>query len=271
MNGMLIKTPNIMGNSYKRILTGYAVIIAAVALGLVILILSPRTMPAPAINPSVIVFFLFVVLNIASAYVLKQSRSMREYWSAKKIIMLPVAVLTGAVIAVLPVFLSIAMGKIRSADIAFAFNFSFVSAALTFIIVAWEELWFRGIFLNYCNRYLPAVHLSFVIGLLFMLLHIMNPEISLLKKGPALFCAGTLLTMTYFYFKSIWIPVGIHFGNNYFGSMLKLKNDNDLLWGGDGYMTAIVLFICILFLLRKMKDKFPVLPALSHVATAEEI
>ncbi|MGC9330926.1 MAG: CPBP family glutamic-type intramembrane protease [Bacteroidales bacterium] len=43
---------------------------------------------------------------------------------------------------------------------------------LTFVIIAWEELWFRGIFLNYCNRNLSVINLSLTIGFLFMLVHL---------------------------------------------------------------------------------------------------
>ncbi|MCD6013636.1 MAG: hypothetical protein K0Q79_3498 [Flavipsychrobacter sp.] len=86
-----------------------------------------------------------------------------------------------------------------------------------------------------------------------MLMHAMNPAIDLLKKGPALFFAGALLTILYFYFRSIWIPIGLHFGNNYTGTFLKNKLDTDAFWGGDGYLTAIILGLCFVYFVRKMR------------------
>ncbi|MBL4755636.1 MAG: CPBP family intramembrane metalloprotease [Flavobacteriales bacterium] len=121
------------------------------------------------------------------------------------------------------------------------------------MVVGWEELWFRGLFLNYCNKYLSAINLSLTMGLLFMLIHLLNPDINLIKTGPTLFLAGATLTLLYFYFKNIWLPIGLHFGNNYFGSLVETNIDDHLFFGNEGYLNAIILGG--LFLLFMIKSK----------------
>lgn len=192
-------------------------------------------------------------MNVAFSSILKLNSSLKEYWNPQKLLYLPAAFVAGFVIALLPAAISIVAGKAAMGDTRIEFNFSFVGFCLTFIIVSWEELWFRGLFLNYCNRHLSAVNLSVTMGLLFMFMHAMNPQIDLLKKGPALFFAGALLTALYFYYKSIWMPIGLHFGNNYTGTMLKYKLDADTLWGGDGYVSAAILCVCFLFIAARLK------------------
>ena len=123
-------------------------------------------------------------------------------------------------------------------------------------IVAWEELWFRGIFLNQCRKKISAINISVTIGLLFMLVHLLNPEISLLTTGPTLFFAGAFLTIVYFYFKTIWLPIGLHFGNNY----LTVNSNLESHWflGNESYFGAIILAgLFFLFVkLTKNKTKF---------------
>ena len=95
-----------------------------------------------------------------------------------------------------------------------------------------------------------------MMGLLFMLIHILNPEISLLKDGPVLFLAGTLLTALYFYSRNIWLPAGLHFGNNFFGSVINTDIKGNLLFGSEGYIyTGILLLATLFFLVRLRKSK----------------
>ncbi len=125
-------------------------------------------------------------------------------------------------------------GQTAFSDLKFNTTLTINSIPVTLAIVAWEELWCRGIFLNYCNRSLSTINISLTIGLLFMLVHLRNPEINLLKTGLTLFFAGAFLTIVYFYFKTIWLPIGLHFGNNY----LTIQSDLDEHWlyGNEGYL-----------------------------------
>lgn len=81
-----------------------------------------------------------------------------------------------------------------------------------------------------------------------MLVHSINPNIDLLKTGPTLFFAGALLTIVYFYFKTIWLPIGLHFGNNFLSIGSNL--DKHWLFGTEGYLGALVLTILFMLFVK---------------------
>lgn len=237
---------------YINVFFGYLSLLFALGAGVGILALSEK-IHILTIPSSVIIFCMFVLLNLTFSHFLRLNNDIAEYWSIKKALYLPFAVMAGGCISLLPPAIAILIGKAEFKDIKFTPNFSLIGICLTFIIVTWEELWFRGIFLSYCNRYLSAINLSITIGFLFMALHALNPEIDLFKKGPALFGAGALLSILYFNFKSLWVPIGLHFGNNYAGNMLKNKYSTDIFWGDNGNLSAIILCLSFIFFAIKMK------------------
>lgn len=199
------------------------------------------------LNSAFIVLTLFVIINIVTAKILKLKTEIKTFWGFKKIYFLPIGILAGGLIAVSPTLAGLLTGASKFSELKFDTTFTLTSIAVTLAIVAWEELWFRGIFLNYCNRNLSTINISITIGLLFMLVHLLNPEINLLKTGPTLFFAGVFLTIVYFYFKTIWLPIGLHFGNNYL--ILQSNLDKHWLFGNEGYFGAIILAIlCVIFI-----------------------
>lgn len=240
-------------NQYVR---SYFVILMYLAAGLVIVGVTSQLSLPGWLNGSVIVLLFFVLLNMLTGKLLRLTDEIRTFWSLQKIIFLPVGVLAGGIIAVIPVLAALLTGEITTDEISLKTAATASSIALTLVIVSWEELWFRGIFLNHCHRYLSAVNISVANGLLFMLVHMLNPEINLLKTGPALFFAGAFLTSVYFYYKTIWLPVGVHFGNNYLS--LQTPVEGHWLWGNEGYLGAVllaILFFLAVKLLLKQDDK----------------
>jgi len=207
------------------------------------------------LNTSVLIFIAFLFLNLAHLYVFKLKNEINEFWSLRKMYYFPVGIIGGGLISISPTIIGLLTKQISFSEITFNPAFSLSSILLTFVIISWEELWFRGIFLNYCNRHLSAINLSLTIGFLFMLAHALNPKMDLLKTGPTLFFAGALLTILYFYYKTIWLPLGLHFGNNYLGSIIETKSETDMLFGNEGYMGAIILAaLFILFLVKTKKS-----------------
>lgn len=208
-------------------------------------------------NSAFIVLTLFIVVNIATTKILNLKTEIKTFWGFKKIYFLPIGILVGGLIVVSPNLAGILTGMTKFSELKLDTTFTLSSIAVTLAIVAWEELWFRGIFLNYCNRNLSVINISITIGLLFMLVHLLNPDINLLKTGPTLFFAGAFLTIVYFYFKTIWLPIGLHFGNNY----LTLQSNLDKHWflGNEGYFGAIILAILFLIFtkltLKNINDK----------------
>lgn len=228
----------------------YLFLIATLAVGLFVLVVSDKIKLPYWLNTSAVILAIFILLNILYDAVFKLD-VIKEYWAVKKLIHFLPAALAGAIIAFAPAFLAFIFGQLNPRDIQYNITTSFPAILLTFIIVGWEELWFRGVILNYSNKYLSPVNISLTIGFLFMVIHALNPQIELLKKGPALFFAGALLTILYFHHRSIWVPWGLHFGNNFFGNMIKTPKDNDIFFGGDGYISAIVLALLFVFFISK--------------------
>jgi membrane protease YdiL (CAAX protease family) len=100
--------------------------------------------------------------------------------------------------------------------------------------------------LSHCQKHLSDISISLAIGFLFMVMHFLNPEIDLMKTGPTLFFAGALLAILYLYYRTIWLPLGVHFGNNFLGSVAGTWWDGDAFVGKDGYLTAVILALLYL-------------------------
>ena len=196
------------------------------------------------LNSAFIVLALFVIVNIATAKIFNLKTEIKTFWSIKKIYLLPIGILAGGLIAVSPVLAGLLTGATHFSELKFDTAFTLTSIAVTLAIVAWEEL---------CTRNLSAIHISIIIGLLFMLVHLLNPEINLLKTGPTLLFAGAFLTIVYFYFKTIWLPIGLHFGNNYLTIQSNL--DKHWLFGNEGYFGAIVLALLFLLFVKLTINK----------------
>lgn len=246
---MTIKT------NLNKTVKSYIIILGHLILGLTI-IASIQQLKLPTwLSASVLIFLAFVFLNLTHFYFFKLKNEIGEFWSTRKITYLPIGIIGGGLIAISPIILGLITGQLSASDISFNTDLSVSSIGLTFVIIAWEELWFRGIFLNYCNRHLSAINLSLTIGLLFMLVHILNPKIDLHKTGATLFFAGALLTILYFYFKTIWLPIGLHFGNNYLNSIIDTKFKTDTLFGEEGYIGTIILAGLFLTFVKMTIDK----------------
>lgn len=234
-------------------LKNYLTILIFLIVGMLVMGIAQLFKTPDWLNSAFIVLALFVIVNIATAKIFNLKTEIKTFWSIKKIYLLPIGILAGGLIAVSPVLAGLLTGATHFSELKFDTKFTLSSIAVTLAIVAWEELWFRGIFLNYCNRNLSAIHISITIGLLFMLVHLLNPEINLLKTGPTLFFAGAFLTIVYFYFKSIWLPIGLHFGNNYLTIQSNL--DKHWLFGNEGYFGATVLALLFLLFVKLTINK----------------
>lgn len=234
-------------------LKSYLTILIFLIVGILVMGIAQLFKTPDWLNSAVIVLSLFIIVNVATAKIFNLNTEIKTFWSLRKIYFLPIGIIAGGIIAVSPILAGILTGSTTFSELKLDTTFTVTSIFVTLAIVAWEELWFRGIFLNYCNRNLSAINISITIGLLFMLVHLLNPDINLFKTGPTLFFAGAFLTIVYFYFKTIWLPVGLHFGNNY----LTLQSNIDKHWflGNEGYFGATILAILFLTFVKMMLNR----------------
>lgn len=209
------------------------------------------------IKSSAILCSFFVVLNVSLAYFFKQIPALKEHWSILKLHQFFIGFFSWVLILGITYCIKLYLGGydlISENEKAPIWS----GLGLTLIIVAWEELMFRGIILNFLLKFSSKVYLSFISGLLFMLIHLLNPEINILVQGLNLFCAGFLLTILYLKFKNIWLPLGFHFANNIFYSKIelitgyKLETSNILL-SNEGYLDTFFLALTC-FIVYRLKS-----------------
>lgn len=234
-------------------LKSYLTILIFLIVGMLVMGIAQLLKTPDWLNSAFIVLALFVSVNIAIAKIFNLNTEIKTFWSLRKIYFLPIGIIVGGIIAVSPILAGLLTGVTTFGELKLDTTFTLTSIVVTLAIVAWEELWFRGIFLNYYNRHLSAINISITIGLLFMLVHLLNPEINMLKTGPTLFFAGAFLTIVYFYFRTIWLPIGLHFGNNYLSVQSNL-NEHWIL-GNEGYFGAIILAILFLTFVKLTLNK----------------
>lgn len=203
---------------------------------------------------TIIIFIFFLLLNILYMRIFHLREAMRVYWSFRKWLLFIAGIVAGILLVTLPGIAAIISGYSATSNISIG-HISAVAAALTFLITSWEELWFRGLLLNYAARYLSPINISLTMGVLFMLIHVLNPAIHLLQNGPVLFLAGALLTALYLYYRSIWVPAGLHFANNFFGSVIHTAVDHHPVFGSEGYIYTMLLLMATVFFLWRLKGK----------------
>ena len=116
---------------------------------------------------------------------------------------------------------------------------------MTMLVVSWEEMWFRGLPINYMAKRLPALAVCAFASSIFVLMHGLNPSIVLWRAAPGLFLGGMCLSLSFFAFQSIWFPLGLHFAWNQFGDSLPLlfgvEFPDNRFWGENGIVPNFIL------------------------------
>jgi membrane protease YdiL (CAAX protease family) len=223
-------------------------------LGVTILLVT-QNLKLAWLNPSILVLLFFFVINLMYRYGLSLGPEMKEFWGLKKSYYLLWGIAGGLLIAAIPMGIALVTGQIAVEDVKLNTGLSISSVLITLVIVSWEELWFRGLLLNYCQRHIPVIVLSVVIGALFMGVHMFNPEMRFLEQGPALFFAGAFLTLIYFFYRTIWLPLGVHFGNNIFGSVINVNEQPGTFSLEDGYVSAITLAVLFGYFVFRLRNR----------------
>ena len=100
-----------------------------------------------------------------------------------------------------------------------------------------EELIFRGILFRIVEGRLGTWWALGLTGLLFGLTHLLNPHASLWGAIAIAIEAGGMLAAAYAATRSLWLPIGLHFGWNYaegaiFGTEVSGSNNPDGLLHG---------------------------------------
>ncbi|MBQ0846723.1 CPBP family intramembrane metalloprotease [Streptomyces sp. BH-SS-21] len=81
-----------------------------------------------------------------------------------------------------------------------------------------EELMFRGVLFRIAEERIGTWIALVLTGALFGLSHLLNPNASLWGAAAIAVEAGGMLTAAYVATRSLWLPIGLHFGWNYAAS-----------------------------------------------------
>lgn len=159
----------------------YLILFFFIILGYVFMVIPDIFLPPPTEGEfneqnnfafQISVLALVVLTNFVTAYKFKLKRELSNFWSIKRIIYFPVGLMIGVFIMSIPIAFGILYGEATWSDLKFDYGIPGlkpVSIIFVLIITLWEELWFRGIFLNYAKRYLPILKISLFLGFLFMI------------------------------------------------------------------------------------------------------
>ncbi|WP_018802421.1 CPBP family intramembrane glutamic endopeptidase [Salinispora arenicola] len=93
-----------------------------------------------------------------------------------------------------------------------------------------EELIFRGILFRIVEQRVGTWNALFLTGLLFGLVHLFNPNASLWSSVAIAIEAGGMLAAAYAATRTLWVPIGLHFGWNFaqaglFGTAVSGKSE----------------------------------------------
>ncbi len=201
-----------------------------------------------SVSPGVVLVTLFLVYNAAWVLVFQLTSEVRTYWSWRKLHHLLLGTFLGFLLSLGPLLMLAATGQgIPSHP---AVPVQVIGLLATFLIVCWEELWFRGLPMNYMAKHLSPLTVCVFASSLFVLMHALNPAIVLWKAAPGLFLGGMLLATSFFVFQSGWFPLGLHFGWNQFNDnlgqmLLNTDYPDNRYWGENGVVPNLFLLIVL--------------------------
>lgn len=130
-------------------------------------------------------------------------------------------------------------------------NFALDDFALrTFEIILFgavsEELVFRGILFQMALDKKNEVFVTLAFSTLFVLLHILNPNINILGLIN-IFLAGIVLSAMFIRTYSLWLPIGFHFGWNFWQSLILDSPISGTYFGLYLFRTKLTEFEQVIF------------------------
>jgi len=164
----------------------------------------------------IIIFALEGVLSIAGylLYVRVVEKRHALELSRFRIALLPLGILIGLIWFGLLIAMLYASGHYQINGLAFPNRL--VSAVIFAIGTAiWEEVTFRGLLFRVTEQAFGTWVGVVVSAIAFGALHGLNPNASLAASIAIILESGILLAAAYFATRTLWLPIGLHFGWNF--------------------------------------------------------
>lgn len=129
-----------------------------------------------------------------------------------------------------------------------------------FIAALLEELVFRHYFFVTIGKALKNNVILFIIlsSIAFTLMHFQYYDQYAILISTFLF--GILYSYLFVKYKTVWMPLGVHFGHNLFDYLLgneiiNLTTNNSILYGNFRPIFTIIEILLIMFLIKKLCPK----------------
>jgi uncharacterized protein len=203
----------------------------------------------------------FVILAYISFYRIYEKREIREF-SGKGILKNTISgVFIGATLQCLTMLVIYFFGSFRILSYN-PLSSIITPLAIAFSVAIFEETLLRGIIFRILEEKLGS-HISLLISaIIFGVVHLLNPDSSLISS-VCIFIVGYLLSASYIYGRSLWLPIAIHFswnfmqsgifgaitsGNKKTGSLFNTKiSGSELITGGafgpEGTLQATIFWL----------------------------
>jgi hypothetical protein len=162
------------------------------------------------------------------------------------------------------------------------FSALIIPFTIAFTVAILEEILLRGIVFRITEEKWGSIKALIISGIIFAGLHLVNPHVTVISV-LCITAVGVLLGAVYMYYRSLWVPIAIHFGWNFtqagiFGEITSGNektsslfttqiNGPEFLTGGqfgpEGSIQAVLFcIIAALILLRQLYYKDKIIPKL---------
>jgi membrane protease YdiL (CAAX protease family) len=181
-----------------------------------------RALAAIAFEAGSVLALLFVYWLMVRAM---ERRPARELWPSRAVALIPAGALVGAGLFAATIGILALMG-VAHVD-GFAPGQSLVAATNMAVLAAvGEDLIFRGAIFRICEEMFGTLIALLVSAALFGAIHLANPSATPASGAAIALEAGLLLGACYAAARSLWLPIGLHFGWNFvesgiFGSVVS--------------------------------------------------
>jgi len=136
----------------------------------------------------------------------------------------------------------------KTIDISLLCSATFLMS--TFLIVLWEELWFRNAILIILNKRYALF--SLFSASLFTTIHLLNPEFNSFSQFLDVFLGGYLLTISFLTTKSFLFPFFLHYSNNLIENLYKPEFSNiSEIYSQSKILVSLILITFFILKLRK--------------------
>lgn len=183
-------------------------------------------------------------------------------------------IVTGSGLQVLTILVIYLFGSFQ-VIVVNPFSAMIIPFTVAFTVAILEEILLRGIVFRITEEKWGSTIALIISGLIFAGLHLVNPHVTIISV-LCITAVGVLLGAAYMYYRSLWVPIAIHFawnftqngifgvitsGNEKTSSLLTTQiNGPEILTGGqfgpEGSIQAVLLCtVAAIIILRQLYNK----------------